>query len=152
GSGWVSSHTCDFDDLVWHNDSIKDYSADTRFLRQRGVDVITLANLTPANPSAVSQRVLQALKQTGGLSKRSRPVSPAFEPALKKLLDVYNAWDEATYKAMLRAGRSPVSNEKEELEGYKLFHGACKEYSPIEARSPLDARFNLDCERGPFEM
>jgi CubicO group peptidase (beta-lactamase class C family) len=152
GFGWASAHTCDFDDLVWHNGSIKGYTADIRFLRQRGVGVVTLANLTPGNPSAVSQRVLLALKRTGGLSKRSSPISPAFEPAMKKLLDVYNTWDETHYKAMLRAGRAPVSNEKEELLGYKLFHGACKGFSPIEARTPLDAKFNLDCERGPFEM
>ena len=71
---------------------------------------------------------------------------------MKKFLDVYNTWDEARYQSMLRAGRAPVSNEKDELDGYKLLHGACKGYSPIEARTPLDARFNLDCERGPFEM
>jgi CubicO group peptidase (beta-lactamase class C family) len=152
GFGWVSVHTCDFDDLVWHNGAILGYTADMRFLRQRGVGVVTLANLTPGNPSAVSSRVLQALKRTGGLSKRSKALSPAFEPAMKKLLEVYNTWDETSYKAMLRAGRAPVTNEKEELEGYKLFHGACKGWSPIEARTPLDAKFNLDCERGPFEM
>jgi CubicO group peptidase (beta-lactamase class C family) len=152
GFGWAESHTCDFDDLVWHNGSILGYSADLRFLRQRGVGVVTLANLTPANPSAISSRVLSALKQTGGLSKRSKPLSSAFEPAMKKFLDVYNAWDEGGYQAMLRAGRPPVPSEKEELSGYKLLHGECKGYSPIEARTPFDARFSLDCERGPFEM
>jgi CubicO group peptidase (beta-lactamase class C family) len=152
GFGWAAAHTCDFDDLVWHNGSILGYTADMRFLRQRGVGVVTLANLTPANPSAVSQRVLQALKRTGGLSKRSKPISPAFEPAMKKFLDVYNAWNEKAYEGMLRAGRPPVPTEKDELAGYKLLHGACRGYSPIEARSPFDARFNLDCERGPFEM
>jgi CubicO group peptidase (beta-lactamase class C family) len=152
GFGWVSSHTCEFDDLVWHNGAVQGYTSDIRFLRDRGVGVIALANSTPGNPSAVTSRVLQALKRTGGLTKRSRPLSPLFEPAMKKFLDVYNTWDEKSYQAMLRAGRAPVPNEKDELSGYKLLHGACKGYSPIEARSPLDARFNLDCERGPFEM
>jgi CubicO group peptidase (beta-lactamase class C family) len=152
GSGWVESHTCDFDDLVWHNGSIQGYTADLRFLRERGVGVVTLANMTPGNPSAVSNRILLALKRTGGLSKRSKPLSPAFEPAMKKLLDVYNSWDEKSYEGMLRAGRPAAPTEKEELSGYKLLHGACKGYSPIEARTPFDARFNLDCEHGPFEM
>ncbi len=71
---------------------------------------------------------------------------------MKKLLLVYNYWDEAEYHAMLRAGRRAVSNEREELAGYKELHGACHGYAPLEARTPLDATFKMDCERGPFEM
>src|SRR5262249_10124747 len=101
-----------------------------------------------------------ALRKTGGLAKRSRAPSPSFEPAMKKLLDVYNAWDESTYRSLLRPGHGGVFGtpedllqlEKEELACYKKLHGVCKGFSPIEAPSPRDATFKMDCERGPFEM
>jgi CubicO group peptidase (beta-lactamase class C family) len=160
GFGWVAAKTCDFDDLVAHNGLVPGYMADIEFLRERGVGVVSLANATPGDPSSISIRIIEALKRTGGLSKRSKALSPAFDPAMKKLLSVYNAWDEATYLAMQRPGRSGIHGsshdlmvlEREELDGYKNLHGACRAFWPIEIKTPREARFKMDCERGPFEM
>jgi hypothetical protein len=111
-----------------------------------------MVNGASGNAVRISRRILQALERTGGLSKRSRALSPAFDPAMKKLLLVYNDWNEVEYHAMLREGRREVSNEREELAGYKELHGACHGYAPLEARTPLEATFKMECERGPFEM
>jgi hypothetical protein len=72
---------------------------------------------------------------------------------MKKLLAVYNNWDDAGYRAMQPKGRSTgFFDEKEELAGYKRLHGTCKGYKPIEIKSAFEAQFALECERGPFEM
>jgi CubicO group peptidase (beta-lactamase class C family) len=152
GFGWVSEQTCDFDDLVWHNGSMPGFAADLRFLHDRGVGVIALTNLTPSEPGAFNVRALAALRKTGGLSKRSPALPPAFASVMARFLAVYNTWDEAGYRAMLRAGRKDAPDEKDELAGYKELHGACKGYRPVEVVSSLEARLAMDCERGPFEM
>jgi CubicO group peptidase (beta-lactamase class C family) len=152
GFGWVSEQTCAFDDLVWHNGKIDGYTADIRFLPSRGVGVVTLANHAEADPAVLSNKVLRALDQGGGLVKRSLPASPALEAAAKKLLAVYDTWDDAAYAAMLSEGREKLANEKDELAGYKALHGACKAFTPMEVDSPVHGRFRGDCERGTFQM
>jgi hypothetical protein len=71
---------------------------------------------------------------------------------MKRLLAVYNTWDDDGYHAMLRAGRPPAPEEKRELSTYKALHGACKGYSVIEAASPYRGRVKMECERGSLEM
>ncbi|APR85909.1 Beta-lactamase class C and other penicillin binding protein [Minicystis rosea] len=153
GYGWVAQQTCELDQLVWHNGGIDGYRTDVAFLPEHGVGVIALINLAGASPEAVVQRMLTELRRTGGLSKRSPAIAPAFEPVMQKLLAVYNGWDEPTYHAMLTSGR-PVttSEEKDELEGYKKLHGTCKSYVPLVVRGRRSAVFKMDCERGTFEM
>jgi CubicO group peptidase (beta-lactamase class C family) len=153
--GWNARRTCAFDDLVWHNGGLAGYSSDIRFLKDRGVGVIALTNLFPSEGEAamISVRVMRALAQGGGLSKRSLPPGPQFEPLMKKLLAVYNEWDETGYKAMLTPQRPPImAVEKEELAGYKELHGVCKEYKFLEAEPPRSATFSMECERGKLEM
>jgi CubicO group peptidase (beta-lactamase class C family) len=158
--GWEASESCDFDDLVWHDGIVPGYVAGIAFLRERGVGIAWLANGSPGDPSAVSRRILLALKRTGALSKRSQKVPQPFQAAMKKLLAVYNDWNEDGYRAMLSPSRGGVGGtsremlavERDELAGYKERHGACTEISPIELQTARDARFKLSCERGSFDM
>jgi CubicO group peptidase (beta-lactamase class C family) len=153
--GWTARRTCAYDDLVWHNGGLAGYSGDIRFLKDRGVGVMAFTNLFPTEGEAadISARVMRALAQSGGLSKRSPPPAPQFDPLMKKLLAVYNEWDETGYKAMLTPQRPPLmAVEKKELAGYKELHGGCKEYKFVEAEPPRSATFSLTCERGPLEM
>ena len=153
--GWTARRTCAYDDLVWHTGGLAGYSSDVRFLKDRGVGIIAFTNLFPAEGEAanISVRVMRALAQSGGLSKRSLPPAPQFDPLMKKLLAVYNEWDETGYKAMLTPQRPPLmAIEKKELAGYKELHGVCKEYKFVEAEPPRSATFSLECERGPLEM
>jgi len=155
GFGWVSRRTCAHDDLVWHNGGLPGFSSDIRFLKDRGVGVIAFSNLfsPQGEAAAISVRVMRALARSGGLSKRSLPPPPQFDPLMKKLLAVYHEWDEAGYKAILTAQRpSMMAIEKEELAAYKELHGVCKDYKFTESESPRSATFSLECERGPLEM
>jgi CubicO group peptidase (beta-lactamase class C family) len=151
GFGWVNEQTCAFDDLVWHNGSMPGFAADIRFLQDRGVGVIALTNLAGSEPGAFNVRALEALRKTGGLVKRAPALPPAFAPVMARFLAVYNTWDEAAYHAMLRAGRKDAPTERDELAGYRELHGACKGWAPIEVVSQIEARFAMECERGPFE-
>jgi CubicO group peptidase (beta-lactamase class C family) len=151
GFGWMSAETCELGHLVQHGGGMPGFRAEVAFLPDHGVGVVTLVN-GPGNPLDITKKALAILKRSGGLSERSPLPSPALDEAAKKLLGVYNAWDEAGYAAMLSAGRPKIPEEKGELAGYKELHGACKGFTPIEVRSPVEARFKLECERGDLEM
>src|SRR5262249_23970397 len=101
GYGWVAEQTCAFDEVGWHNGGVDGYRTDVAFVPEQGVGVIALINLGTASPEVIVNRALTALLQTGGLSRRTPGASPAFEPVMKKFLDVYNVWDEGRYNAML---------------------------------------------------
>jgi CubicO group peptidase (beta-lactamase class C family) len=153
GYGWVAEQTCELDKLVWHNGGIDGYRTDVAFLPEQGVGVIALVNFAGAAPEPIVERVIKELRRSGGLSKRTPEVAPAFAPVMAKLLDVYNTWDEGKYQAMLTMGRPPVLNEeKAELGGYKKLHGACKGYAPADVTGPRTAWFRMDCERGTLDM
>jgi CubicO group peptidase (beta-lactamase class C family) len=153
GYGWVVEQTCYIDQLVWHNGGIDGYRADVALLPEHDVGVIALINLGSASPEPIVERILTVLYRSGGLSKRSAAVPPVLAPAMERFLDVYNAWDEGRYKAMLTSGRKVlVSEEKAEIEGYRKLHGACKGYAPLWVKGPRSAVFRMDCERGTLEM
>jgi len=153
GFGWVARQTCAYDDLVWHNGGLPGFSSDIRFLKDRGVGIITLANLMPAEAASISVGVMRVLWRSGGLSKRAAPPMPHVEPLMKKVLAIYNDWDESTYKSLFSPRRPPLLEiEKKELAGYKELHGACKEYKFVEQPTPAEVTFSVDCQRGPFEM
>lgn len=152
--GWSLTDTCELDDLVAHGGVVDGYASDIAFLPDRGVGVVMLSNAVDAGVDWLSEAVLAALKKGGGLSKRSPDpkLAAAFEPAMKRFLAVYDAWDEPVYDAMLAKGRPRLPGEKVEIEGYKALHGACSGYTPTEILSPLQARFALRCERGQLEL
>jgi CubicO group peptidase (beta-lactamase class C family) len=153
GYGWVVEQTCELDEIVWHNGGTEGYRANIAFLPGFGVGVIALINSAGASSEAVMDRALLALHKSGGLSRRTQKLPAKFDPVMKKLLDVYNTWDEAGYKAMLTPGRSvTMQEEKVELEGYKKFHGACKGFTPRQVNGPNSAVFTMDCERGSLSM
>jgi CubicO group peptidase (beta-lactamase class C family) len=159
GFGWESKQTCEFDDLVSHDGIVPGYTASVAFLRERAVGVLAMANGSVADLSRVSKRTLLALRATGGLVRRTRTVTPALASAMRKLLDVYNSWNDDAYRA-IRVPQVGVHGttddllllEKEELAGYKKLHGVCRGFSPVDVRTSLAGHFNLECERGPFEM
>jgi CubicO group peptidase (beta-lactamase class C family) len=150
GYGWSAAQSCDFNDRVGHSGGMAGYVSDVTFFRDRGVGVVVLTNTAPANTDAIVRRIVAALRRSGGMSARSPALSASFDAAVKKLLGVYNTWDEAAYRGATRPPRDP--REKEELEGYKKLHGTCTGYAPIEIVGPHVARLALQCERGPFEM
>ena len=68
---------------------------------------------------------------------------------MQKLLAVYNTFDEATYHAVLTAGRpDQLKEEKEELAGYKRLHGACKGYAPLGLRASAHDAPDFDLPPG----
>jgi CubicO group peptidase (beta-lactamase class C family) len=158
GFGWLNEDNCDFDGLVWHNGGVAGFTAAVGFLPKRGVGVVALTNFAASEFDAepIVEKVLLALKKTGGLAARVPPVvlPAAFAPAMTRFLAVYNAWDEAAYKAMLSAERPPTLPEKERLElaGYRALHGACSGYAPADLLTPQVARVAMHCERGALEM
>lgn len=158
GFAWGVAETCDIDRIVGHNGAIDGYVASIQVLPERGVGVISLANMyddrsSPDN-DRLSMDVLRLLAKSGGLSKHTRRMKAlpaAFDAVMPKLLAVQNRWSEEGYRAMLTQGRK-VPSEKDELGGYHATHGDCKGYVPLEVSSPREARFALQCERGALEM
>jgi hypothetical protein len=157
GYGWVIEETCELDELHWHNGGLPGYSSAVAFLPRRGVGVVVLENLGGEGGRVVqlAEQALLTLQRSGGLSPRVRrgALPPAFGPAMRRFLAVYEAWDEAAYRAMLSEGRPDIlGEERRELAGYRALHGACTGYSPVEVLGPREARLAFACERGALEM
>ncbi|MEO7330147.1 MAG: serine hydrolase domain-containing protein [Minicystis sp.] len=151
GFGWISAETCAFGHVVGHSGGMPGFTADVELLPDHGVGVVALAN-GQGDPADIARKVLVILARSGGLAKRTAPLPPTIEAAAKKLLAVYNTWDEQGYAAMLSAKRPKIPEEKDEIAGYRALHGACKSFTLVELISPLEARLQMECERGEFEM
>ena len=116
-----------------------------------------LRNIFDGPPIELVEQILHALKRSGGLAKRvARPkLTPAFDAAIARLIAVYNAWDEAGYRAMVSKARptnTPPELDHEELAFLKGLHGACKGFTPVEVTAPFSATVGLQCERGTLEL
>lgn len=153
--GWGVFHNCNFDFYVGHGGEVDGYSAEVAFLPDYNVGAVTLSNTAGLNLSGVLNDTLTTLVREAKLGPRKihRERATFFEPAMDRLLAVYQNWDEAAYSAMLGQGRErmPVI-ERDELQQYRSRHGDCTGYEVLEVRSPFSARFKLKCERGRLEM
>ncbi len=158
GFAWSVRETCDTDFEVSHNGAVSGFTSQITFLPEAGVGVIALGNLSGDRfqVGTVAEDALKALRRTGGLSNRVRRahLSPLYAKAMERFLGVYDAWDEAAYKAMLSPKRGHVlpEDEKRELAGYRGVNGACRGYDAVEVRAPRDARLAMRCERGSLDM
>ncbi|MEO6775963.1 MAG: serine hydrolase domain-containing protein [Kofleriaceae bacterium] len=150
GFGWGHSHACDADDLVEHNGHIDSFFSVVEMGVSRGVGVVVLSNF--GDVGGVADRAFEVLDKTGALKPyvaHPEP-SPLLEPAMTKLLAIYNQWDEAALKALLSRPIDPV--EHDELAGYKALHGTCTGFTLGEVVSARSAHFTMKCERGTFDL
>jgi len=154
GYGWFVKETCEFDDLVMHGGLVDGYSTQLALLPERGVAAIVLTNARHAEAEWLAEEALLLLKRSGGLEKRSADLRLAseFEPSLRRFLALMARWDDDSYGAMLSTGRPRVPAEKEELAGYRELHGACTAFSPLALVSAREGRFDVQCEKGRFEL
>jgi CubicO group peptidase (beta-lactamase class C family) len=148
--GWETSRRCDFPDLVRHNGGMAGYISDVAFFRDHGVGIVVLTNTAPADTGVIVQRIIAALRRSGGMSTRTPALPATFDATAKKLLALYNHWDDAAYRALVAGSRDP--REQEELASYQKLHGACTAGKTSEILGPHAARVAWDCERGAFEM
>src|ERR1700744_1705568 len=76
GFGWLNEDSCDFDGLVWHNGGVAGFTAAVGVLPKRGVGVVALTNFSGSGFDAepIVEKALLALKKTGALAARVRPV------------------------------------------------------------------------------
>lgn len=153
--GWEVAETCDIDRIVMHNGAVDGFGSSLGFLPDYGVGFVALGNVLAVNLDPLTLDVLRALSVGGKLESRGADsLSPAFEPSMKRLMSVYEKWDEAAYEAMLSPKRKRVEpkSEQDELALYKSLHGACASWKPDEILSSTRAKMAVTCERGKFTM
>ncbi len=150
GFGWSQFSTCELDDLVTHNGAIESYRADIRFSPSRGVGIVALTNFGNGNPSAVAEQVMTALAKTGALEPRAARPSRELTEAVRRLLTIYEHWDEAKLASFLSRPVDP--REQQELATYHQLHGACTTFEPTHIDTPTSGSFAVKCERGTFEL
>jgi hypothetical protein len=150
GYGWARNQSCRFDDLIQHNGAIDSYRADIAFLPSRGVGVIVMTNFPMGNTGAFVDRTWAELEKTGALVPRESAPNPRLAEAMKKLLAIYDHWDEAAFKDIL--GRPIDPREHDELAGYKQLHGACTTFTLAQQESAQSGTFDVACEHGTFQM
>lgn len=150
GYGFGRYQSCALDDIVGHNGAIDSYRADMRFSPSRGVGIVVLTNFGNGDPPVISEAVLAELKKTGAMVARAPTPSASLNVAMKRLLGIYQQWDEAAFAKILARPIHP--REKAELETYKQLHGACTAFEPVTMDTPNAGWFALTCERGSLRM
>lgn len=159
GFAWDATALCEVERLIEKGGFVERYQTITGFFPNEGIGIVVVTNT--GHVDALKRRaffdVLALLRQTGGVSRRTRVAqrTPELDAALARLLDVMHAWNEDKYLAMLTAQHKknvPTAVEKAELAGYQRFHGHCKNPKLVRYDSRDRGRYRLDCERGRFEM
>jgi hypothetical protein len=156
GYGWMVEEGCELDDLVWHNGDVDGFTSAIGFLPLRGVGVVALANL--ASPSLhlrdLVESILLAMKKTGALSLRVAPVvlPPALQAAMKRVLGLYQVWDEPAYNATASPAAASANAQRKALAHHRSLHGACDGFTPYQIAGTRFARATVRCERGTLDL
>lgn len=154
GLAWWSEETCELEQLVWHSGETEGFTGTIHLLPQRGVAMVLLTNYFEARYRPITDRALDILRESGGLSRRTLPVRPEVARAMAGAAELYTRFSEKGYEALfsktLRAA-VPSAQVVELTSHLTKLHGACKDPVPLEVMSPTSARFKLPCERGYLE-
>lgn len=154
GLAWWNDETCELEQLVWHPGGTEGYTAALLLLPQRGVGLVLLINSFEAKDRAITDRALAILRESGGLSRRTLPVSPALAQAMARVAALYTNYSDRAYAELFSKTLSaavPGAQVVELTRRLTRLHGACKDPLPVEVLSASSARFRLPCERGALQ-
>jgi CubicO group peptidase (beta-lactamase class C family) len=160
GYAWFLDRTCALDPIVQHAGGSAGFTAQVTMLPNHGVGLIVLRNFLAAGeawPAQLTNRVLRALEESGGLTAR-KPMPkphPAFTVIVPSLLALMNHWDDARYGELLTERRRILiepQNERAVFAKVRELHGHCSSHEVKEALTANEVRFAIECERGELEL
>ena len=93
GMGVVLTHDLDFGFMVSHGGGLPGYGSHMRWLPDRGVGVVCMANLTYARMGDLSLELLELLHANAALPILRQVDAPALVAAIQSVVGLLNQWD-----------------------------------------------------------
>ena len=151
GYGLVVSRNARFAHLVGHGGGLPGFGSYMLWLPECGVGVFAMANITYAAPLQAAMEALEALQDTGGLSPRKLPPSPALLATQERIVRLWERWDDQAAAEMAADNLfldESADSRRRGIEKLKATVGRCRPQGELEPENLLRGRFRLDCENG----
>lgn len=100
GMGVVVTHDLDFGFTVSHGGGLPGYGSHMRWLPDRGVGVICMANIRYARMGDLSLELLELLHAQGALPAPRQVDAPALVAAIHSVVELLNHWDNPVADAL----------------------------------------------------
>ncbi|HET8540522.1 MAG TPA: serine hydrolase domain-containing protein [Anaeromyxobacter sp.] len=157
GYGLGVLRRCDLGHVVGHSGGFPGWGSRMRWLPDRGVGIVVLANRTYATEFVDGPvwKALAALQRTGGLSRRTPAPAPALLEARDAVVKLVGAWDEALARRIAAENLfldEPAEKRRAALEALRTAHGACRPEGALEAENALRGRWRMACEKGWLDV
>jgi CubicO group peptidase (beta-lactamase class C family) len=157
GLAWWGVQTCAYEQIVGHTGGTEGYSSKVRFLPQRGVGLIALANVQEADLDGAIDGALDILARTGALERRAFAASPALTRAVVAavaLYDDFSARDYAEHFAPTFRAGLPDAVAVQTIDALKATHGRCDAAAAeaVAVESPSAGVFFIPCARGALSL
>lgn len=157
GYGLGVLHRCDLGEVVGHAGGFPGWGSRMRWLPDRGVGIVALANRTYAFHQLDPRvwKALQALARTGGLAARVPVPSPALVAAREAVERLVSRWDDVLADRMAADNLfldEPREARRAALEKLRAAHGACRPDGDLRAENALRGSWRMACERGWLEV
>ena len=155
GFGLRISEDCGLGLNVGHGGGLPGYGSLMRWYPERGVGLVSMANLTYAGWGGVFNDVFEALRKTGGLTAQEPPFRPRAARGKRAVSDSVLDWDPAAADRL--AADNLFLDESAERRRANIAtllerHGACRPDEKLEAENALRGRWRMTCERGRLEV
>jgi CubicO group peptidase (beta-lactamase class C family) len=155
GFGLRVSEDCTLGLNVGHGGGLPGYGSLMRWYPERGVGLVSMANLTYAGWGPVFNDAFNALRGTGGLTARSVVPSPALLEAKRAVSELVVRWD--TPAAERLAADNLFLDESAERRRASLArllerHGSCRPDEAIDAENALRGTWRMTCGRGWLDV
>jgi CubicO group peptidase (beta-lactamase class C family) len=155
GFGLRVWQSCDFRHLVAHSGGLPGFGSHMRWLPEYGVGVIAFGNLTYTSWGGVTDDVVTALANTGGLQARVPQPSPALVEAREAASRLIVQWDDQLADSI--AAMNLFLDESKERRRRRLVdlrgqYGACRADSVFDVENALRGAWTMTCERGSLRV
>lgn len=155
GFGWSVRHDCSGQRVVSHNGGTEGYASSIVLLPDHGVGLVLLSNLADWPRQATVNRLLGALRKSGGLVEREPVAAPELIVAGDRWAALLGKWDDAAFReswAPHEHGEDRVADHQRRYAAIAAMAGACGPPELESARHPFVGDFLLVCERADVHV
>jgi CubicO group peptidase (beta-lactamase class C family) len=151
GYGLMTVQDCRFPIVVMHSGGLPGFGSHMLWLPEHGVGVIVLANATYAYANAISQSMVDALLESGGLQPRRTPPSRYLRETGAALASLVEEWSDVTLKSLAADNLfldEPLDARRAQVAEMRRRLGTCTADDRIEAENWLRGSFRMTCQHG----
>jgi CubicO group peptidase (beta-lactamase class C family) len=154
GFGLLVIEDCAWGREIQHSGGLPGFGSHMRWLPDRGVGVVVMANLTYAGTWQLARQAVQLLDSTGALKPRAAVASPNLIRAANAVTDLILDWSDEHAGAIAAANLfldQPMEERRNELASLRSGLGACKQ-GGIKPENALRGSYRIDCEHGWLDV